>query len=421
MKKLYCILAILSAGLFLGCSNDAIYYEISTEKKPTKAKMSGYIMPIVENSQNVMFVANPGGIWEYSNTADTTKLGTWSYFSGSPSGYISQTAMVGNTLYVLTYTKNADSVWYTDTTGSADWHSLSSVRDYAVNGYINGIYGCGDALVLGSQSGHSFYLYYADAASGTPTRLHPLWSGGGVDPDNDATGTLMGAAKADYGNYYISLENMGLYTLTSFGSYSTTPPGTYIPNSSGYNFVSFYNLAGNSTDGLQQFIAVSRGETSGDSDGWLWKFDSTTGYQTKPRFTWDSGTLLTGGIGKYMQIPNPSNGVAQTLSTTDGVLILGHAADNSDSDYGFYEIGITNNSIGGSSMNGLSYGAGAAAGTNYDSSIELYIVNTIYQYQDGMLFMGTIQNGLYTLKHDSSGLFWDAVGKDENGSVWTGW
>jgi hypothetical protein len=203
-------LTLSLALLATGCNQDAIFYYISGETAPTRARIQGAPSKMVRVDTNggdtaggeKLYVTN-GRIWEYDPSDAASR---WNRFAG-PEGYVVDVASTsgssGDVLYALTINNIATRVWKND---GAGWTPLAPPSEY---GFIQNIFGAGDALFAtgGKRAGgnYDYAILYYDEQAGF----------GVVEPIGKTL--LSGAGKAG-SDYYLATRGSGIYKASNLAA-----------------------------------------------------------------------------------------------------------------------------------------------------------------------------------------------------------
>jgi hypothetical protein len=359
--------ALLTAGtvLFASCAQDAIFYTIQYDKNLNKdPAIPGGPTKIVEIGDTLYIGSNR--IYRYAKPAESGEESSWTRLPVQAGGKkILDLAGTDTYLYALIMKDSSLSdseLVRLPVSGGDSWETWETL-DKSGHANIQSIYGAGDTLFAGTNSGGNYVLYIADASESL-ARVP------------NASGILKAAAKHSDGTYYISLDGRGILKAASpleLSNENILTYGSESPN----NFLGLINIE-------DEVIAVSGG-------GWIWRIGGN-GLVIGKKY--DAG--LNGILAKWKDPVDSGKNV--------DLLLLGRSGNN----YGYSELptgpdGKLNVDAAlqrpGQPHSGVP--TSVSKYETYYNTLGTHAVNSLYQAPwDAILFASTQKDGLWSCRGD---------------------
>jgi hypothetical protein len=356
--------------LALSCAQDSIFSGIAAEEEPKDPRIAGTPTNIIELN-GAIYAASVGSGTIHKYTAGTG----WATFHCN-GGSVTGIAADGTNLYVLAYSgsnRMNSVVWKYDGT---DWVSIGGVGGYS----LQTIYGAGDKIFVGGNSGSQYGIFYYDDGS-TPQ----------LELVKDGTSLLSGAA-FDGSDYFIATSGSGVYKVDTSMAPQPSDPVDIDGNAGAARVTGIMNVNGFIT-------AVTR-------YGQILAYDDVSEFKEIS----SGGPNFTGG----MSIWQENTGTDDTPAWEPKLLLLGIQSSSSYTK-GYREVSLD----AASTPPGKPIGGAIIPGTNtaepssispdnkkkYDASLARYSVFHILQVPgESTIFASTANNGLHSLR----GGLWNA-------------
>jgi hypothetical protein len=356
-------LLFLGGLILISCNQAPIFYYISNEYEPKDPTISGGPTKIVE-FQGKAYVSN-GTIYRYS-PGTSGGAGTWAALGKGAPRAVKDLAATGAYLYAL-------SVPGTDI-NSAVLYRMDAAENWkeAAKGALQAIYGAGDSLFAGTGNSQSNILFYINdmGASLSPLR------------DFGVNGELQGAAFLD-NTYYIATAGLGIFAVSAENLMQTEVWEAVEPLPASANAGTIRSLFVVRDAANAALIALS-------GRGKLWWM--------KPgepaRVIKESSVTFTGSAAVWKDANNPG----------EPLLLTGVQLGSGVYTYGYREFPLKAIVAGTDPGSPRTPGEGTGVVSSvdnypkYSTSLGKYVVNSLYQAEDGILFASTQKNGLWAYR-----------------------
>jgi hypothetical protein len=370
MKKShrFIVFLLFCAGLFISCSQDPVFFEISNEVEPKDPRIMGGPSNAVE-FKGSLYVAS-GFLYRYNALGWASLPAPGNIKSLAVTAASPGAADAG--LYALAFTGSGLDAALWKSPDGFNWGLVANLTGYA---HLQSIFGAGDALFVGARSiverNAILYLKEGEAAL---TLLREF----------DQGGDLKGAAYFD-NQYYAATTNRGIFAGATPEALGTA---AWLPNS----FFPLYdiNFSGLITVGTTSIAAVTR-------NGHIWMLKAGAG-QVPVITTPYGGSSFTGALAVWRQ---PGGAGA--------LLLLGAVSSGSSGVYGYREIPLVNGELELVQLTPYSPGQLPFSTTSnnprYNSTIGNHVINSLIQVSPAVdpgmiLFASTQKDGFWSCRAD---------------------